>query len=357
VVALYGVGMIVAGPLGGLLADRWGRKPTMLAGLGCGALAVAALPFARAPALLAALAFLCAAPGDLYRPAISAAVADLVPPSDRPRAWGLIYWAANIGLAIGLLAAGLMAERSFAALFLADAATTLICAGIVLALVPETRPAGVVHAPALAGLARVFRDGPFVAFLLLCLAQLAVFTQWQLALPVDMAAHGLGPSAYALLMGLNCAGVVVLQPLLAPRLRGLDAARLMAISALLFGVGYGVNALGGSVAVYALGTACWTVGEVIGFPVAAGIVSDLEPVSLRGRYQGAYSMTWGLAFTLSPLAAGEVLGRAGAPALWLGCLAASAAVAAGHLLTAGERRRRIASLRAADAPAQGALAR
>jgi len=350
VLAIYGLGMVVAGPLGGLLADRIGRRATMLLGLVLGALAVAALTVARHPALIAGLAFLCAAAGDLYRPAMTAAVADLVPPADRARAYGLVYWVVNIGLAVGLSFGGLVAERSMVALFLVDAATSLAFAAVIFLRVPESRPAAVHHAPALAGLLRVFADRAYLSFLLLHLGALLVFTQWQLALPLDMRAHGLGPSAYAFLMALNCAGVVVLQPLLSPRLAGRDAARLLAVSALLFGGGFGVNVLGGSLPVYAVGTALWTVGEVVGFPAASAVVANLAPVALRGRYQGAFSMGWGVAFTLSPLAAGEVLQRAGSAALWLGCLGVAVVVAAGHLLTAGERRRRIAAALSVTAP-------
>jgi hypothetical protein len=59
-------------------------------------------------------------------------------------------------------------------------------------------------------------------------------------------------------------------------------------------------------------------------------------------------MCWGIAFTLSPLGAGEVMQRLGARTLWLLCLALSLAVAAGHLLTAGPRRARLAALAASE---------
>jgi len=344
VLALYGAGMTIAGPLGGLLSDRVGRRTTMVAALVVGASAVGGLAFVRAPVLLATMAFLAAAGGDAYRPAMSAAVADVVPPLDRPRAYGLVYWAVNFALSVGLFLGGLVAERSMTALFLADAGTSIAAAAIIVLHVPETLPRGVVHEPALRGLAKVFSDGPFISFLLLHFAALSVFTQWQLALPLDMAAHGLGPSAFAFLMALNCAGVVLIQPILSHRLVRFDAARLLALSTLLFGAGYGVNAIGGSLAVYGLGTALWTVGEVIGFPVAATMVANLAPASLRGRYQGAFSMCFGIAFSLSPLAAGEVLQRLGGRALWLLCFGVSLAVAAGHLLTAEPRRRRLAAM-------------
>jgi MFS family permease len=344
VLALYGLGMTVGGPLGGLLADRIGRRGTMLAGLVLGAAAVGCLGFARAPVLLALFSFLSAAAGELYRPAMSAAVADVVPPADRPRAYGLVYWAVNLALSVGLLLGGLVAERGIAVLFLADAGTSIAAAAIIFLRVPETRPRGLVHEPALRGLAKVLGDGPYLSFLVLHLAALAVFSQWQLALPIDMAAHGLGPASYAFLMAVNCGGVVVLQPLLSPRLRHFDSARLLALSVALVGAGYGVNAIGGSIAVYGLGTALWTLGEVIGFPVASTIVANLAPAALRGRYQGVFVMTWGVAFTVSPLAAGEAMQRFGARALWLLCLAVAAAVAVGHLLTAEPRRKRLAAL-------------
>jgi MFS family permease len=347
-VSLYGIGVTVAGPLGGLLADRLGRRATMAGGLAAGALSVAALALVRHPALLSAAAFSAAATGELYRPAMAAAVADVVPAPDRARAFGLVYWAVNLGLAFGLLVAGLVADRSLPALFLADAGTTAVFAALVLLRVPETRPAGLVHEPALRGLVRVFGDGPYAAFLVLHLVALVIFAQWQLGLPLDMAAHGLGPGAYAVLMAVNCAGVVLLQPLLAHRLRRFDGARLLAVSALLFGLGHGVNALEAGLPGYAVGTALWTVGEVIGFPVAAALVADLAPAELRGRYQGAYAMTWGLALTLSPIFGGQTYTRLGGRALWFACLGIALLVAAGHLAAADGRRRRLAALTPAE---------
>jgi hypothetical protein len=55
-------------------------------------------------------------------------------------------------------------------------------------------------------------------------------------------------------------------------------------------------------------------------------------------------MCWGFAFTVAPLAAGEVIQRLGVRALWLLCFAVAIAVAAGHVLTAEPRRKRLAAL-------------
>jgi MFS family permease len=189
-------------------------------------------------------------------------------------------------------------------------------------------------------------DGPYVVFILLSIAGLVVFTQFQLALPLDMAEHGVDSGGFSWLMAFNCIGVVLLQPWLAPLLVRFDQARLLAASALLFGLGYWVNVFASSLPIYLVGAAFWTVGEVVGFPVASAVVSNLAPVELRGRYHGAYSMAWGVAMGLSPIVGGQVLHRLSAAALWWGCLVAGALVAAGHLVTAGPRRRRLAAVAA-----------
>jgi MFS family permease len=342
-VAVYGVGLLLSGPIGGVLADRVGRRTTMLLGLVLGGLGVAALAFVREPRALAAAVLLAALAGEIYRPAAQATIADVVPPADRLRAYGLVYWAVNLGWTLGLSFAGFLAERSWKVLFLADTVTSLLFAGIVFLRVPETRPV-TPRAPGVpeGSLLEVARDRDLVLFLGLHLAALLVFTQFQLASPLDMASHGITPSTFSLLMMLNGIGVIVLQPTVGPWLRRFDGGRLLAVSSVLIGAGFGLNAFARTAPAYAAGVALWTVGEVLAFPVANALVADLAPAHLRGRYQGAFTMSWGVAFTLSPILAGEVLAHMGARTLWAACLVLGLAAAAGHLAIAPARRRRLA---------------
>jgi MFS family permease len=244
---------------------------------------------------------------------------------------------------VSLSVAGFVAERSMPALFLADAFTSLAFAAIVFTRIEESRPEAHAPAPVLGGLLRVFADRVFMVFLLLHLVVMVIFTQFQLAGPLDYAAHGVGPATFSLLMALNGLGVVLLQPFLSPLLARFDGARVLAASAVLIGAGYGLNAFSGSVPAYAAGVVLFTIGEVAGFPVASAIVADLAPVDLRGRYQGAFAMAWGLAFTISPLVGGEVLHRFGGRTLWVGCLVVGGLVGALHLAAGPARRRRLAA--------------
>ena len=108
VVALYGAGAAIAAPLGGFLADHVGRRVTMIIALGLGGAGMIAIGFAHRLEVIAPAIFCNAIISEMYRPAMQAAVSDLVPAHDRPRAYGLIYWVINFGFAVGLLVGGLL---------------------------------------------------------------------------------------------------------------------------------------------------------------------------------------------------------------------------------------------------------
>lgn len=340
IASLWGVGSIASGPVGGLLADRLGRRSTLVAALGVGGVGMMALGFVERLELIAPAALVLGFATDCFRPAMQAAVADVVTdPAARVRAYGLVYWAVNLGFAVALAAAGLLAGISFTVLFLLDGATTLLFAAIVLEHVPETRPAGLRHEPALAGLASAFRDRTLLPLLALNVLFASILWQSHAALPVDMRRHGLSAATYGALASLNGIAIVFLQPATARMVARCDAGRVLALGALLVGAGWGVNALAGGVAVYALAILIWTVGEVLTTPVASAVVANLAPAHLRGRYQGAWSMSWALAAAAGPGAGALVLGRLGPAALWLGCAGVGLVMATGHLLAGRSRRR------------------
>jgi predicted MFS family arabinose efflux permease len=346
VAAGFGLGTLVAGPLGGTLADRWGRRPTLLAALVADAAFASVLAFARAPALIAAAVFAFGVAATAVFPALHAAVGDVVPAADRPRAFGLLYWANNVGIALSAAVGGAVGERSWVALFLADASMTLVFALVVWRKVPETRPAAAVPAgssgaaPAGRGWPTVLRDRPFVAFVALFVLFLAVFFQFQVAAPIAMLGSGLRPAQIGRVLAVNGLLIGTLQPFAARVLSGHDRSRVLAAGALLVGAGYGGYALCATAPEYALATALWTLGEIATLPTAVALVADLAPPDLRGRYNGAYGLSFGAGQTLAPLVGGALLARAGPAVLFAGCLAACAAVAAGHLALGAARRAR-----------------
>ncbi|HWG99768.1 MAG TPA: MFS transporter, partial [Pilimelia sp.] len=141
VLGLCGAGSAVGVLAGGVLADRWGRRRTLLAAHLGAAGAMLLLGLSREPVAIMASGALLGMFADGARPAFSAMMVDVVPERDRLRAFTLNYWAINLGFACASVLAGLAAQVDFLLLFAVDAATTLVTAVIVFARVPETRPA------------------------------------------------------------------------------------------------------------------------------------------------------------------------------------------------------------------------
>ena len=331
-VSLYGAGAFAGGFAGGWLSDRVGRRPVLLLSLLGGAVAVAAIPFAGTFEGVAAVTLAFGFLGELYRPAVSAAVADLVPESRQPRAYAIVYWAINLGAAVGPAVGGLIAMRSYLGLFLLDGATMLAYAVVVMVAVPETRPeAEGGGPPPVLRLGPVVHDGALAALALVVLCVGVGFFQLFSALPLTMAADGLSELDYGLIVTIN-GGLIVLVGL---PVAGWVGRRLVGwavpLAVALVAVGLGLHAPAHSFLGYALGAVVWTFGEMAFLPVVPTLVSRLAPVHLRGSYQGVYHAAWGLAKMVGPVLGGAVLAGYGASALWGG---ASALVfgAAGVLL-------------------------
>jgi MFS family permease len=348
VVSLYGLGSIGSGPVGGVLADRLGRRATLLLGFVVSATAMLQLGVARAPAHIAASTLLLGFCADLYRPALQATVADVVPPEARTRAYGYLYWAVNLGFSGAVMIAGLLASQSYLLLFVGDAATTL-CFGVVVFLrVPETHPERDAAVRRPVSLLQPYRDGVLMSFIATQCLVLIVFLQFLSTLPLDMSAHGVSAKMYGSLAAINGVLICILQPTAIRLVQRFARGRVLAVSALLTGVAAGAAGFAHTPSQYALVLALWTLGELGFSPVAPTLVADLSPVELRGSYQGVSNMTFGAASCLAPALGSVVLGRFGPPALWGSCFGLSLVAAALHLTIAPRRRRRMQELAGAD---------
>ncbi|WP_435243542.1 MDR family MFS transporter [Streptomyces cucumeris] len=341
--ALYGLGGAVSAVVAGVLTDRLGRRPTLLVSQLSTAVTVAVLGFVEHPAAIAVVACLVGMTSNASRPAVQAMMADIVAPGDRVRAFALNYWAINLGFAFSAMAAGLIAKHGYLTLFLTDAVMTLLCAVIVFAKLPESRPErdadGSAGDERAAGLGTVLRDRRFMAVVALSYLLASLFLQGFVALPVAMGEDGLSSSDFGLAIATNGVLIVAVQIPVTRFIEHRDPAPLLVVSALLTGCGFGLTAFAGSVGVYALAVAVWTLGEIINSPTQMGLVARLSPTHGRGRYQGMYVLSWSLASLTGPLIGGAVIDHFGADTLWaasavVGVIAAAGYAALGRTLRA-----------------------
>jgi MFS family permease len=336
-VSLFGAGSFTASLAGGEVSDRLGRRPVLLISFLVAPVNMVALGLARSLPLIAALCLLQGFFTDLYRPAVGAAIADMVPPEGRTRAYGYNYWAINLGAAFAPVIAGQLAHWSYLTLFLGDALTTFIFGLIVLWGIQETRPVEDHAAARGSGSGRLARLGSEPLLLIfsgLTLLFGTIYMQGVVTLPVAMSAHGLGPEQYGLAIAANGALVVLLSIPVSRAAAGWPRFRALAVAALLLGLGYGMTALSSSLWQYALTVAVWTLGEIVGATVAPAIVADLSPPDLRGLYQGVFGAAFGLSLFTGPVLGGWVYQRLGPTALWGGCFALGVVLSLGYLALA-----------------------
>ncbi|MFJ8580435.1 MFS transporter [Micromonospora sp. NPDC093277] len=363
VVGAYGAGGALGTLLGGVLADRWGRRSTLLAAhLGAAGL-MAGLAFSRHLAVIAVLAALVGVAHSMPSPAFVAAIVDVVPEERRSRAFNLQFWAFNLGMAIASLLAGVLAEASFVALFLVDAAATLAAAAVIALKVPETltRPdraaAGVPSRPGRPGRTRrpglhtALTDRTFLVFVGLTFLLAVLTMQTSTIMPLAMRADGLRPSAYGLVVALGGALIVAGQ-LFVPRLiEPYRKSSVLAASTGLMALGFGALAVADDLPVYLGAAVVWTIGQMLAAPPNAQINADLAPPQLRARYQSVFYLTFPAASCVAPALGGLSLQYLG-ERHWLvvGVLGVVAAV--GHLLAGPARERRVAALRASQREAE-----
>ncbi|MEU4254354.1 MFS transporter [Amycolatopsis sp. NPDC026612] len=341
VVAAVGVGDIGSQVLGGWLGDRIGRRTTMLVGFVGAAAALVALGSADSlPGIWAAAAGV-GLTMELFRPAGSAVVADL-PARQRIRAFGLLYWAANLGFSVATVTAGVLAGSGYGLLFRINVAASLIAALIVWRHVPETRPARSVRMRR-ALPPTVLRDRVMLAMMAIHVGCFTLFLQTFTTLPLLMTAAGLGPATYGGVLAVNGIAVVAGQPWAVRLLAGRSADAVSAGSMLLVGAGAALGAVSHGPAGFAGSVLVWTLGQ-IGIAVRFGdTFAGLAPADLRGGYLGLASATWSVGAVLGPLAGTALLDLAGATVLGAACALGGIALFAARRALAPALRRRTAA--------------
>jgi MFS family permease len=297
----YGAGTVVSILVGGVLTDVLGRRRTLaisLLGSGSVALAMAAAPtLAVLVALLMAFGFLA----ELYRPASTAIVSDLLSSHQRPLGFAALRLAVNFGFAVGMVMGGWLAGMNWRLLFVGDGLTTLAFALVVLAGIQETRTAS---APAEGGRipdASFLRDGPFLLTLLGSLLYSLVFFTDFTVLPLAVTGSGgYPPAVYGALVAVNGLLIGLFEMTVVDYVRRFRRLRVAALGVLFTAGGFALVGYSRAWPWLLLSVVIWTIGEMLTVPQVMSFVSDWAPLRLRGRYMGAYGATWSVGMALGP---------------------------------------------------------
>ncbi len=350
----YGAGSIVSIMVGGQLTDRMGRRVTLMVSLfGSGVMAVG-MGFANSARIFVPLLVLFGFVADLYRPAASAIIGDLLPSSQRASGFAGLRMAVNLGFAVGMGVGGVLADWSWRWLFFGDGLTTLLYGLVVYFLIPETRPEG----PAGEG-ARA-RTGPnpvtdavYLQAVLATFAFCLMFFSHISVMPLTVTVSAGYPAVvYGLLIGLNGLLIALFEISVVSALRPFRRLRVAALGMVLSGSGFALTGLHLHWSWFLLTVLLWTAGEILTSPQQMAFIADWAPPLARGRYLSLYQASWSLAFALNPILFLPLHARLGEPLFWgsLGVLAVPATFLLLRLDRSADRPERLRGLTPGPAP-------
>ncbi|HLO30617.1 MAG TPA: MFS transporter, partial [Anaerolineales bacterium] len=315
---------LVGSMIGGALTDKFGRRRLILFGLTFSALSSLLFGLAWDVKILYLLVVIVGLLSRISTPAHDAMMADILPESKRQEAFGITRVAYNYAWIFGTALGGLIAARSFLALFVADAVLSLTVALILYRYLPETRPTSPVQAKksesfltTIAGYRIVVRDLAYMGFTLAGMIVLIVYQQQYGALAVYLRdVHNIGSKSYGLMLSITGLEVVLFQIWISRTIRKYPPFLMMTLGALFFTAGFAMIGFVRSFEFFVLAVVVATVGEMILFPTNKALAINFAPAEMRGRYMAIYDLGWTIPATFGPAAAGLILDNYNPNLLW-----------------------------------------
>jgi MFS family permease len=335
---IFSFASLIGNIFGGAMTDRFGRKKMLIFGLITSGLSSLALGLINDFRLVYPTALVVGLLSNTAGPAQQAMVADILPVRQRTEGFGVLRVIANLAVTIGPAIGGLLATNSYLLIFVCDALSSMVTAGIVLAALPETMPESKSEQPAqnlassIGGYGKALKDWVFIAFLLISSAMALVYVQMNSTLSVYLRdAHGISAEGFGYILSLNAAIVVVFQFWVTRRIAKYRTMALMAFGSLFFAFGFAMYGFVSSYLLFLGAMVIITIGEMIVTPVAQGLVARLAPEEMRGRYMALYGLSWIFPNALGPLSAGIIMDNYNPEWVWYACGLISMAVVLGYL--------------------------
>ena len=331
---------LVGGGIGGALTDKLGRRKLILFGLVFSAVSSILLGITNRLLLMYPISVLIGLIGSIADPARGAMIADILPESKRSEGFGILRVVGNMTWMIGPTIAGFVASKSFLTLFLTDATLSCIVALIVYRFILETKPQtpegheGQSIAQTMSGYGAVFRNAPFVAFIVSSILMGIVYLQMYGTLSVYLRDnYGINPQGYGILMSTSAITVILLQFWTTRQIKTRPPFQMMALGAIFYAIGFTLFGIVGTFLLFALNIVIITIGEMIVVPTSQTLVAGFAPEEMRGRYMAVFGLSWAIPSTIGPSTAGYILDHYNPHLLWyLGGLLTLISVAGFFLL-------------------------
>lgn len=323
VVAVYGLGAFISAPFVGRLSDKIGEIQLMKISLFGSAVFLFIFSFIHDYYLILLISFLWAIINEAFRPASLSFISNESSSAQRKTAFALYRLAINLGMSIGPVIGGVLSEISYSLLFYVDAATCL-AAGIFLMVVKwdlrkrtgEEQKIDLVEKKT--AFFAALSNKAFLYFLLAALPVSIVYMQSMSTLPLYVVEYlRFSNSTFGLLIAVNTVLIILIELPLNASMTGWKDENSLYLGIILTGIGFGALIFADTITILVITIVIWTFGEMIFFPGAATMASELAPENRKGEYMGFYQMVFSLSFMLAPYVGTFIYDKFSPPALWV----------------------------------------
>jgi MFS transporter, DHA1 family, multidrug resistance protein len=293
---------------GGALADRFGVRGLILAGLLVRVVGFVVMGYATDFGTLMLASLLAALGGALFEAPRNAAIAALTEEHNRARFYALGGVIGNLGMTIGPLVGTLLFKTSFTTVALVSAAcyvATLLLTSIFL---PNVRTSSGKNTDnPFVGLGVVFKDSRFVLFTIFLMGYWLIWSQFSIAISLAAVAVAHNKDAISWIYTLNALMSVVLQyPIsrfLADKIKPMEA---VVVGMALMALGIGSLIFATNIYLFLASMVLLSLGGVVAAPNVQTTTAELANPNLLGSYFGVNGLSLAIGGGLGNLIGGTL---------------------------------------------------
>jgi MFS family permease len=314
---------LIAGPIAGALVDRLGGKTMLTVALGFLTVGFVLYSFVESPWQGFLASAVVGVGNGAFWPSQSTLLAGLTTRAQRTATFAMQRVVMNLGIGIGGVVGGFVADESFRALFLLNALTFVAYAAVLTLFVPDPGRAEP-RAERTGSYATLFRHRVFMALMALnALFIGAGIAQLEILPAFAKNEAGVSERGIGFLFFVNTIVIVLLQLPISKLAEGrrripiLASVGFVSAAAWLLVPPAGLWLEGASAyLLLAVAVSVFAVGECLHGASQPALVVDLADPRLLGRYMAISALSWQVGFTIGPAVGGALL-AASPTGLWL----------------------------------------
>lgn len=317
ILTIITIGTVGGSIVGGMLADKIGRRDTYATFSVASGLCYLLIPFFQDNMyIVVSLIFIGFSLLTATGPAFSSLVGDYTQKSDRKEAFTVIYLAANIGFAIGPLLASRLFEAHLNLIFIFDAIATISSGLCIYFFVKEPNFSEnelkgdstncVENVPFIQVLKKNPRSVMFTILFILCPF---IYSQFFFTMPLfcEEIWGGLGVQYYGYLSAINGIAVMVLTPFILKFSMKINTLNSIIIGTLLYAVGFGSYFWLSHFSFIIVFLFVWSAGEILVNTNSRVFIAENTEPNYRARVYSLLDISIEIGYGLGPLVMGFVI--------------------------------------------------